>query len=737
MKGGCALVVGLVLAITPAAALPLPGAPEPQGALALLAANPERAPEVGARLAALASQPSGLAVLQGMLAAAGHPAQPLAVEASPLAGAPPELALALGRLLAAAQLAEELRAQAVAALSPEEVAFVLDHGLFELSAAEPLPALPEGVHGQVAGLSAGALQLSPRAEAIAAKVKAEDFHVAALTLLSAVESSVPELQAAAERQGPGVESHCGTTGTIRFETSDCRIVVGDTGPNDYVTADPLVLVDLGGNDRYFSATATARSGVRVLVDAGSGSDLYQRTAASASPGTTATAEGIAVAGIGVVVLSDLGGNDVYEATSTTTAPQPGPVAGIARVVSQAVANLGAAVLLDAGGSDSFRAAAQSSGGGAVVLGQGHSGVGLAALLNLGASDPAADDRYLASAGSTLHLIERTNTSSRYSIGPGDVQGQGVGLLGGVGLLSDAGGGDSYAAQVNAGVATVLAQGAGNGGAGLLVDAQGNDDFLASAIGDTTLALVVNNGDDLFCWTVTVTVVTGETRAAAQGVGTLAGVLVDAQGNDAHRVVASSFAGAISEIYSNIDCTSLGGNKAIATATSGGGTALGQGSSGTGIAALIDLTGADTNSLSASTAALARALAISPGPDVETATATAGSGRTQGQGQTAAGVALLADVMGADAYGSSASSTATRQTSAGTTITLGPVQQLIQGHGTGGGAGWLLELDGMDTYTHSPAGASLATNNKCWSNAANGRGRDVQGALGLLTTPGCP
>lgn len=734
MKGGFLVALALVLATVTAAAVPAPTGLPVAPSLAALAADPSLGPALGAALAAQAAQASPTAVLRAMLAAQGLDEAPMPVAAAPLAGAPPELALPLGRLVAAAALAEQLRAEALAALADEERALAMEGFLAPTPLAVEAPALVggDGVAAHVALPGAGAWALDPRAEAIAAKVDAAKLRVAALTLLAAVEASAGELRAAAAFPGHAIASHCGATGTVRFESSGCEVIVGDTGPNTYTRATTVVLADLGGADVYDNGAALARSGVRVLADV-SGGDTYAVSRSSAT-GAGVTAEGIAFANLGVAVLADLDGSDAYAVSAATAAPQPGPAAGTARASGIAVANVGAAILADLGGADRFTATATSSGGGAAVLSQGRATIGLGALLNLG-PDAGADDTYTALAASTLHLVSQTPTLSQYTIGPAEAAAQAAADLAGVAVLTDAGGDDAYDATATAGVASVRAQAAAVGGAALLVDSQGNDAMATRAVGDTTLTLIVENGANAMCWSVEVTVNAGETRASSQGAAAGgAALLIDGTGNDVRHLVARSHAGAVGGVNTTFDCRQIGlVNSVTSIATSGPGTATGQGSGNGGLGALVDLAGNDRNLVEGHSTALAYAVVNHPAR-AESATATAGRGDARGQGHSLTGLGLLADVLGADRHGSAASSAATQTTSAGSTVAQGPVAQSVQGWGNGG-LGWLLELDGADAYTTSPPGASAAGNNKCWSNGPNGgRGRDM--GIGPMP-PDCP
>jgi len=116
------------------------------------------------------------------------------------------------------------------------------------------------------------------------------------------------------------------------ETPYGRIVVDTTGrDNAYELVDPLLVVDVGGDDRYEFRTRGAHRRVCVLLDHG-GDDRY----IARSPGADASA---AILGYGI--LWDTGGDDQYEGTT----------------LAQGAALFGASLVVDGGGPSSLNLAA--------------------------------------------------------------------------------------------------------------------------------------------------------------------------------------------------------------------------------------------------------------------------------------------------------------------------------------------------------------------------------------------
>jgi hypothetical protein len=245
-----------------------------------------------------------------------------------------------------------------------------------------------------------------------------------------------------------------------------RIVVDTTGrDNVYVMPAPLLLLDVGGSDRYEFLPRSNSHSLSVLLDH-QGDDHY----VSATPGADPSA-----ATLGYGILWDTQGDDRYEGTQQ----------------AQASALFGAALLVDGGGHNRWTASSHAQAyaiGGLAVLssGSGHDQFtaqthsqasagprGVAVLI-----DAAGNDRYILNNTPLMRpspqLPER-NTSMGQGAGRG-LRADSLGsetTAGGIGLLLDLAGDDEYSAQV-------FAQGAGyQEGLGLLVDEAGNDRFEAA------------------------------------------------------------------------------------------------------------------------------------------------------------------------------------------------------------------------------------------------------------------
>jgi len=224
-----------------------------------------------------------------------------------------------------------------------------------------------------------------------------------------------------------------------------QVRVRGTGRDEHRAQGCAVVVDLGGDDRYegaIGATSSLSVPVAVAIDL-SGNDVYS------SLSWAVPAQGAAILGAGVLV--DLEGDDRYEGA----------------YLAQGAGVFGLGLLWDEAGKDTYRL--QYGGQGA-----GYFGIGL--LVDGGGSD----EYYLW----------------------GDGQGFG-GVGGGVGVLADVDGNDTYTAEPDARIAgrgdyhTAMrvpnsnAQGAGMGrrgdisdghawagGLGALIDLRGNDEYVS-------------------------------------------------------------------------------------------------------------------------------------------------------------------------------------------------------------------------------------------------------------------
>ena len=245
-----------------------------------------------------------------------------------------------------------------------------------------------------------------------------------------------------------------------------QIVVDTTGHNNtYKLKDPLLVVDVGGDDVYEFLPRSDKHRISVLLDH-LGDDRYVAT----TPGSDPSA-----ATLGYGILWDTEGNDYYQGTQH----------------AQASALFGAALLVDGGGDNTFIASshgqAHAIAGFAVLLGavggdhytaqasaQGSAGPeGVAALI-----DPGGDDSYILDNTPLIRpsaQLPLRNSSMGQGAGRG-IRGDfidGRSTTGGIGILLDMAGNDHYVAQV-------FAQGVGYyEGLGILVDDDGKDTFDAT------------------------------------------------------------------------------------------------------------------------------------------------------------------------------------------------------------------------------------------------------------------
>lgn len=277
----------------------------------------------------------------------------------------------------------------------------------------------------------------------------------------------------------------------RLQTPLGLVVIDTTAANNrHVLEDPLLVVDVGGDDLYRFTTKTHGDRISVLLDRG-GNDHYIAEDTAADPSS-------AVMGFGI--LWDTEGDDRYEAGT----------------FAQGAALFGAALLVDGGGTDSFAARGYAQafalGGVALVVSmggddsyqalthaQGSGGPeGTAVLL-----DVAGNDRYTLG-NEPLVLPSPQLPARNVSMGQGAGWGiradfsDGRSTTGGIGALFDFAGDDRYTAQV-------FAQGAGfHEGAGMLVDGGGRDVFdaawyamAASAHRAAGVLIKRGDGDDVY------------------------------------------------------------------------------------------------------------------------------------------------------------------------------------------------------------------------------------------------
>lgn len=299
------------------------------------------------------------------------------------------------------------------------------------------------------------------------------------------------------------------------------IVVDTTGgDNHHRLQDPLLVLDVGGDDDYeFLATSDTHA-ISVLLDH-RGNDRYATAAAGADPSS---------ATLGYGILWDTEGDDRYLGTEQ----------------AQASALFGAALLFDGGGSNRFVASSRS---------QAHAVGGLAVLASGGGDDEFTAQTYSQASGGPrgVAVLVDTGGNDRYTLGNEPLvrpspqlpdrntsmgQGAGYGMrgdlfdgratAGGIGLLLDLAGNDRYEAQV-------FAQGVGYyEGLGLLLDDGGDDRFdtawygMGAGVHDAAGILLKRGaGDDVYR--------SSHEMVLGSGNDLSVGVFVDEGGDDAYTV----------------------------------------------------------------------------------------------------------------------------------------------------------------------------------------------------------
>lgn len=341
-----------------------------------------------------------------------------------------------------------------------------------------------------------------------------------------------------------------------------RVIVAGSGNHEHrCRHDCLLVIDLGGRDVYRGTVAGARfpeQPVSVALDLG-GDDRY-RTGTGGRGEAAVPAQGAGLGGVGLLV--DVAGNDIYDAGDG----------------AQGFGLLGYGLLWDRGGDDRYRAAggAQGSavfGGGLLVdergidtyrvlgEGQGYGGSGGAgALVDLDGDDTylAEPDPAVATGRADYHSGDRIAASFSQGAGAGrrgDLS-DGRSWAGGLGVLADLAGNDSYTAGN-------FAQGLGFWfGTGLLLDSGGDDVYRSvyfsqgSAAHHAQALLLDLTGNDRHLLEHRLT---DQEAAASLGYGWdfATSILVDGGGDDLYR--AGNTALGVAELSSVALFLELGGD----------------------------------------------------------------------------------------------------------------------------------------------------------------------------------
>jgi hypothetical protein len=304
------------------------------------------------------------------------------------------------------------------------------------------------------------------------------------------------------------------------DTPAGRVMIGGTQDNTY-TEDAALILDLGGNDKYFNHAggSTRRYPFSVVIDL-SGDDVYSST--------EDFAQGAGFFGGGFLV--DLEGNDRYIAKSHSQgagmlgtgilADLSGRDQYTAVTDAQGAGNLGVGILAEGGGDDSYFGNYFVQGAGDVK--------GFGAIVEAG-----GNDNYFA--GGLFEDLRAPGKSYKsmsqgfgFGIRPEDSF---VGTSGGIGVIAEAEGNDTY-------VADYFAQGSSYWFAmGILDDRKGNDRYISgrysqgAGIHSSAGILIDGEGDDVYL----------ADFGVAQGCGHDYGIgfLLDNGGND--RYIAGAIA----------------------------------------------------------------------------------------------------------------------------------------------------------------------------------------------------
>ena len=393
---------------------------------------------------------------------------------------PADLEQLLDRLLAALASAEALRDEALAPLTPDEQD-LLYRGIRHLmvDSLEPRDLTDEAALKNQPVISDF---LNTALKVDVQKLLTASFNIAqAIDLETLVEWKDNLDQFSLFHEGWIIEQK----GDITYVyTRYGLMIVGGTGDQVY-EQDALLIVDLGGNDRYLNGAGASRVGhpFSVVIDF-SGDDVYLAGADHA--------QGAGILGGGFLI--DLGGNDRYLAESFA---QGAGVLGVGMLVDtggrdeyrchsfcQGAGFLGVGLIAESDGNDQYNAAVYAQGFGFVR--------GLGLIL-----EGEGNDRYFAGGVYPDHrepgkAYLSLSQGFGYGIRPwGDL----AGASGGIGILDDAGGNDNY-------VGDYFSQGAGYWyGLGILNDSGGHDLYTAGrysqGAGIHLAAGILNdaNGDD--------------------------------------------------------------------------------------------------------------------------------------------------------------------------------------------------------------------------------------------------
>lgn len=310
------------------------------------------------------------------------------------------------------------------------------------------------------------------------------------TIKDAVEGRV--LSAA---KGPDGWVVVGAAEKNRYDMSKLAAVIDIGGDDEYFASDfcfgARAVVDFAGNDKYAGTEdqgpGSAMLGV-TLIDDRAGNDIYEGKLLTAG-----------AACFGVSLLMDRAGNDTYSGSDWSAGAAMygagllidlggGSDTYLGEFLCQGVGGpLGLGALIDDGGNDVYRAngpepsayevpAVYNSFSQGVGFGYRNYGAGGVGLL----SDLGGDDRYeageFAQGGAYYYAIGVLHDAGGRDLYYGNRYTQGFGVHQGFGILADDAGNDVYWSQVAANQG-----GAWDIGAGLLIDRGGDDTYRADGL----------------------------------------------------------------------------------------------------------------------------------------------------------------------------------------------------------------------------------------------------------------
>ena len=581
------------------------------------------------------------------------------------------------------------------------------------SGSAPAPVAPalEAVSGPLPATVARAVEHAP---------------AAALLLATAIDAYVPSLQRAMGESEP-------LSGSARLRgASGCDVVdqlpvlcVASAVSNE-LTADAMVLVDLGGDDVYRNTAGGAPfplpdgdtyAPVSVNIDLG-GNDLYSDAARPVSvPGVHAGGNVVPTVGAMVItqgaalygsvgLLLDAGGNDVYAAQ----APATDADRAITSVLAQGGGVAGVGGLFDLGGSDSYTTTAPAGNGASTAAAQG---VGMGhcegswtervtryycnQALELGGilvDRGVGDDRYGVVAGEAVGAaLEESDTAFGDNLAPTRAAlGQAAGSLS-FGVVTDDGGDDAFTVEVSA-TGPAPWEGTADRYPPVVVvraQASGGNALLLTGGGDTRYS-IISRGVDRVGWQVTHGQAHNSWPFQPEG----SAILSDSGGDDSYSLRTSLVAQGHTVVTGG--AASRGVDFA---AVIGGLDTMGQASAVWGTSFLLDGAGDDTyqfEHVSHAAASLSDERTDPAAPSARLRVGGHWSPTVVGQGAAwREGAAFLVDAGGNDDYGFRASATTHAQSDAEDAHVTATSQRMIvygQGASRGGDAAGLVDLGGQ-------------------------------------------